>query len=173
MFYFKSGVIGITNNRYKLLLVIAYTVTASIMGYKLYNALPSGIPFYFIIEKIITTLIVSVGTAGLIFLIKFIGRLQTRKYQDDFLRIHLKNGLGETPQRLSKRRDKETKKGFIITFDNARISIEDFDNKTADLNNILNAEVYHMEYSKTLRKTLVYARKYKKIKVGEVLDDEV
>jgi hypothetical protein len=177
MKFFKSGCIGISCNWKKLLFVIIYATIASILGFithrEILALLPLDAPFHSIIEKAIVPALALFGVTGLVFLISLIGKFQEWKHRKDFLRIGLKNGLNETPQRLAKRRDKTVKRGYIVIFDNVRICTTEFDKKTAELNNIFNAGIYRYEYNKSLRKTLVYMQKHKKVKVGEVYDDEV
>lgn len=155
-----SGAYGVTDLLRKLPFIVLYLIGAVWVAGKQADAkafaagveLPSPVMLA-IFNHLLLFYLVICGGALLVLLLYPMDRKTT---QEEFQRIGLTNSAGETPYLLRKERDKENPRVTVWIFEPNGISLEEWQNKEARIETVLNLTITDLRYSKGKRQIWLY-----------------
>lgn len=155
-----SGAYGVTDLLRKLPFIVLYLIGAVWVAGKQADAkafaagveLPSPVMLA-IFNHLLLFYLVICGGALLVLLLYPMDRKTT---QEEFQRIGLTNSAGETPYLLRKERDKENPRVTVWIFEPNGISLEEWQNKQARIETVLNLTITDLRYSKGKRQIWLY-----------------
>lgn len=151
---------GVTDLLRKLPFIVLYLIGAVWVAGKQADAkafaagveLPSPVMLA-IFNHLLLFYLVICGGALLVLLLYLMDRKTT---QEEFQRIGLTNSAGETPYLLRKERDKENPRVTVWIFEPNGISLEEWQNKQARIETVLNLTITDLRYSKGKRQIWLY-----------------